>query len=124
MKRVSRKRNAAVLLLAFFFAFAPLLARAQALDIHDAVRTYATLTNMTVTMSGRAELRITGTGDSIPGCLIQLNSPDAWLVMTSILPSQVASTFLSRVRVNGANAVLDVNCRVVQYAQGAVVVPH
>src|SRR5437870_4171148 len=101
-----------------------LTARAQTLDIRDAVRTYATLTNTTVTMSGRAELRITGTGDPIPGCVIQLNSPDAWLLMTGILPSQAASTFLSRVRVNGANAALDGNCRVVQYGQGAVVIPQ
>jgi len=75
-------------------------------------------------MSGRAELRITGTNDPIPGCVIHLNSPDAWLLMTRILPSQAASTFLSRVRVNGANAVLGSNVRVVQYAQGAAVIPQ
>ncbi len=102
----------------------PLLAASQTLDIHDAVRTYATLSNTTVTMSGRAELRITGTGDPIPGSVIHLNSPDAWLLMTELAPSQVASTFLSRVRVNGANAVLDSNVRVAQYAQGAVVIPQ
>ena len=102
----------------------PLLAVAQTLDIHEAVRTYTALTNTTVTMSGRAELRITGTNDPIPGCVINLNSPDAWVLMTAIAPSQVNSTFLSRMRVNGANAVLDSNVRVVQYAQGAVVIPH
>src|SRR5436190_17818 len=102
----------------------PLLAVAQTLDIHDAVRTYTALTNTIVTMSGRAELRITGTNDPIPGCVINLNSPDAWVLMTAIAPSQVNSTFLSRMRVNGANAVLDTNVRVVQYAQGAVVIPH
>jgi hypothetical protein len=105
-------------------ALFPLLLRGQTLDIHDAVRTYTGLTNTTVTMSGRAELRITGAGDAIPGCVIHLDSPDAWLLMTSVLPSQVSSTFLSRVRVNGANAVLNSNCRVVPYAQGAVVIPH
>ncbi|HKQ36475.1 MAG TPA: glycosyl hydrolase, partial [Verrucomicrobiae bacterium] len=97
---------------------------AQTLDIRDAVRTFPGLTNTAVTMSGRAELRITGTGDPIPGCLIHLNSPDAWVLMTAIAPSQVASTFLNRIRVNGANAVLDSNVRVAQYAQGAVVIPH
>ena len=47
--------------------------------------------------------------------MIHLNSPDAWFLMTGIAPSQVASTFLSRVRVNGANAVLDAQC-----ARGAI----
>ncbi|MDB6029933.1 MAG: hypothetical protein JWM16_271, partial [Verrucomicrobiales bacterium] len=107
-----------------FLLFITPIVEAETLDIHDAVNTYASLTNTTVTMSGRAELRITGTGDPIPGCLIQLNSPDAWLLMTGILPSQVSSTFLSRVRVNGAGAVLDSNARVVQYADGAVVIPQ
>ena len=92
----------------------PLPAAAQTLAAHDEVRTYSALTNTTVTMSGRTELRVTGTNDPIPGCTIHLNSPDAWLLLSAIEPSQVASTFLSRVRVNGAGAVLDANFRVVQ----------
>lgn len=109
-----------VLLLAMFERSAA----AQTLDIHDAVRSYTTLSNTTVTMTGRAELRVTGTGDPIGGSIIHLNSPDAWLLLPAIAPSQVASTFLSRVRVNGASAVLDGNVRVVQFAQGAVVIPQ
>jgi hypothetical protein len=97
---------------------------AQTLDIRDAIRTYATLSNTTVTMSGKAELRITGTGNPIAGSVIHLNSPDAWLLMTAFEPSQVTSTFLGRVRVNGANAVIGSNVRVVQYGQGAVLIPH
>jgi hypothetical protein len=101
-----------------------LTTNAQTLSLHDAVRTLTTLTNTTVTLSGRAELRITGTGNPISGSVIDLTSPDAWLLMTSIAPSQVASTFLSRVRVNGAIAVRDWNVRVVQYAEGTVVIPQ
>ena len=97
---------------------------AQNLHLHDGIRTFASLTNTTVTLSGRAELRITGTNDPIPGCLIHLDSPDAWLVLTRVLPSQVVSSFLSRVRIHGAGAVHDENCRVVQFAQGAVVIPQ
>ena len=102
----------------------PLIAAGQTLNINNDSQTYATLTNTVVTLTGRAELRITGTGDPIPGCTIHLNSPDAWFYLTNIVPSTVSSTFLSRVRVNGANAVLDSNVRVVQYAMGAVVIPH
>jgi putative glycosyl hydrolase/concanavalin A-like lectin/glucanase superfamily protein/putative Ig domain-containing protein len=104
-------------------AFAP-LASAQTLDIHDAVRTYTTLNDTTVTMTGRAELRVTGTGNPIAGSVIHLDSPDAFLLFLAVPPSQVASTLLSRVRVNGAGASLDGNVRVVQYAQGAAVIPH
>jgi Glycosyl hydrolase catalytic core/Concanavalin A-like lectin/glucanases superfamily/Putative Ig domain len=115
-------RNLAALLAAL--SFLPLLAAAQTLDLQDTVRTFAALTNTTVTMTGRAELRVTGAGDPIPGCVIHLNSSDAWLLLTAVSPSQVASSFLGRVRVDGANAVLNSNVRVVQYAQGAVVIPQ
>lgn len=99
-------------------------ARAQTLSITDDVQTHATLANTAVTLSGRAELRVTGTGDPIPGCTVALNSADAWLFLTNLKPATVASTFLSRVTVNGAAAVLDSNVRVVQYGVGAVVIPH
>jgi len=102
----------------------PLIASAQTLNINNDVQTYATLTNTAATLSGKSELRITGTGDPITGCTINLTSVDSWFFMTNIAPSTMASTFLSRVRVNGANAVLDSNVRVVQYGAGAVVIPH
>ena len=102
----------------------PLLASGQTLNVNNDAQTYATLTNTTVTMTGRAELRITGAGDPIAGCTINLNSPDAWFYMTNILPSTVSSSFLSRVRVNGAPAVLDTNVRIAQFAMGAVVIPQ
>ena len=104
--------------------FLPVLAAGQTLTINNDVQTYATLTNTAVTMTGKAELRITGTGDPIAGCTINLNSPDAWFFMTNIVPSAVSSTFLGRVLVNGAAAVIDSNVRVVQYGMGAVVIPH
>src|SRR5688500_13733556 len=102
----------------------PAAAFAQTLNIHDDVQTYPALSNTTVTMTGRAQLRITGTGDPVAGCTIHLNSSEAWLFLTNIAPSQVAATFLSRVRVNGANAVRDGNVRVVQFEIGTVVIPH
>jgi hypothetical protein len=100
------------------------LAFSQTLTVNNDVQTLASLTNTAATLTGKAELRITGTGDPIPGCTIALNSTDAWLFMTNIAPATVSSTFLSRVTVNGAAAVLDTNVRVVQYGIGAVVIPH
>lgn len=97
---------------------------AQTLSVSDDVQTHAYLTNTSVTLSGRAELRITGNGDPLAGCTVNLTSPDAWLLFTGIRPSTVQSTFLNRIRVNGAAAVLDSNVRIVQYAQGAVVIPQ
>ncbi len=102
----------------------PLLLVAQTFELHEDVQTYAGLTNTTVTLTGRAELRITGPGDPIPGCTIHLNSPDTWLRLSGVAPSQAASTLLGRVRVNGAVAVRDANVRVAQHGQGALIIPH
>lgn len=102
----------------------PVVVTAQPLNLLDDIQTYEALTNRTVTVAGRAELRLTGAGDPLPGCTIHLNSPEAWLRLTAVEPSQVASRLLSRVRVNGSNAVLNSNVRVVQYEQGAVVIPQ
>ncbi len=103
----------------------PLLAAAQTLNISNDVQSMNTVpASTTVTLSGKAELHVTGPGDPIPGCVIHLNSPDAWFFLENILPSLANSTFLSRVRVNGANAVLNTNVRVVQFSNGTVFIPH
>lgn len=97
---------------------------AQSLNIVNNVHRVATLTNTTAFLAGRSELHVTGGGDPIPGCTIHLNSPDSWFFMSAFTPSQVTATFLSRVRVSGAVALIDQNVRVVQFDNGTVVIPH
>ncbi len=109
---------------AFLLPFLTLPGKAQTLAIHDDIQTHAALTNTTVTMTGRSELRMEDGTDPLPGSLVHLNSEDAWILFTGIRPSAVRDTFLSRLRVNGAAAVLDANVRVVQFGAGAVVLPH
>ncbi len=99
-------------------------AMAQTLALHNDTRTVTTLTNTTVTMTGRSHLRVTGTASPIAGSVIHLNSPEAWFFMTNVLPSAVNSTYIGQLRVNGATAVNGTNCRIVQYGDGAVVIPH
>lgn len=94
------------------------------LTITNGVQTYSSLAGTTVNMSGHCELRVTSTATPLTGCTINLNSADAALVLPGIKPSAVVSTYLSQVRVNSAAAVADVNCRVVGYAMGAIVLPH
>lgn len=98
--------------------------QAQTLIITNGVQTYGALGNTTVTMSNRCELRITASVAPITGCLINLNSSDAFFVMLNVKPTTLVSTYLSQLRINGAAAVVDGNCRVVQYGNGAIVLPH
>lgn len=111
-----------IILPVMLFLALPLAASAQTFT--GGVQIYPGLTNATVTMTGRTELRITGTNNPLSGCNISLNSPDAWLILQNIRPSVVNSTYLSQVKVNGASAVVGSNCRLDQYAMGTVIVPQ
>lgn len=103
----------------------PLAAFSQTTTVNNDVVSVASRTSgSVVTLTNKAEFHVTGTGDPIPACTIHLNSQDAWFFMDNIRPSTVISTFLSRVRVNGANAINGTNVRVSQYANGTVVIPH
>ncbi|MES2658987.1 MAG: LamG-like jellyroll fold domain-containing protein [Verrucomicrobiota bacterium] len=112
-----------ILILGALLVFAP-SAKGQTLAIINDSQTYATLASTTVTMTGRSELRITGATTPITGSLIHLNSADAWFFMANIRPAVVNSTYLSQIRVNGAAAVNNTNCRIVEYGDGTVVIPH
>ena len=110
-----------VVVAVFCVAFIP--SRAQTLAFSEGVQTYASLNATTATLSGKAELRLTGT-TPLSGSVINLTSPDAWVLFTSVKPSAVVSTYLSQLRVNGAAAVSGSTVRVVQHGQGAYVIPH
>ncbi|MEK7780229.1 MAG: glycosyl hydrolase, partial [Verrucomicrobiota bacterium] len=92
--------------------------------ITNGTQIYASLTNTTVILSNQCELRVTATTTPISGCIINLTSADTSLVLLGIKPSVLVSTYLSQVRINGAGAVVDSNCRVIQYGNGAIVLPH
>ena len=102
----------------------PPVVSAQTLTLTNGVQIYASLTNITVTMTGRCELRITSASNPIPGCTINLNSTDAWLFFPGIRPSVVSANYLSQVKVNGSAAAAGSNCRLEEYVMGTVIVPH
>jgi hypothetical protein len=102
-----------------------LIAAAQTLTITEGVQKYGALTSTTVNMSGKCELWVTNSATPLSGCVINLNSIDAWFFLTGVKPSVVASNYLSQVRISGAAAVADGNVRVVQYGQwGTIVIPQ
>jgi len=101
----------------------PLLSAAQTLTITNGIQTFHALTNTIVTISGQSELRLTTSNNPIPGCTINLDSADAWVLLPNIRPS-IVSNSLSQFFVNGAVAVYNSNIRVVEYAMGTFLIPH
>lgn len=102
----------------------PLAAFGQTIEFSDDVFTLVGLTNQEAILKGRCELRITGSGDPLSNSVVNLNSENAWLIFLNKKPSEVSSSLLSRIRVNGVPAVLNSNARVAQFGQGTVVIPH
>ncbi len=100
---------------------------ADTLTLTNDIQTFVTIPTTTtlVTVTGRSELRVTGstTPIAVP-TIINLVASEAWLFLTGIRPSAVSSTYLSRIQINGAAAALNTNCRVVQHGEGTVVIPH
>ena len=98
-------------------------ASAQLITLSEGVQTYASLTAATVTLSGNSELRLTA-ATPLSSSIINLTSPNSWVLFTSVKPSVVVSTYLAQLRVNSAAAVSGYNVRVVQYELGAMVIPQ
>lgn len=94
------------------------------ISIADDVQTYSILSNTIVNMSGVSELHVTDETAPISGCTINLNSVDSFLFLENTKPSVAAASYLGQVKVSGAQAVLNTNVRVVEYAAGAVIIPQ
>ncbi|HEX9047579.1 MAG TPA: LamG-like jellyroll fold domain-containing protein [Verrucomicrobiae bacterium] len=119
------KASAMRLALALLACGLPMVSGAQTITITNGVQIYPGLTNTTVTMTGRCELRLTAAANVLSGCTVNLNSVDAWLFLPAVKPSAAVSTYLGQVRISGVAATADSNCRVVQYGQnGALVIPQ
>ena len=116
--------RATLFLILFGWLLLPIAGRAQTLSISGGIKSFASLTNTAVTMTGRCELHLTDAASPLPGCHVNLNSPDAWLFLENVRPSAVISTYLSQITVSGAAAVSGTNVRVVEYAMGTVIIPH
>ena len=77
-----------------------------------------------VTVSGKSELHITGTGTLLSNTEINVVSMDAWLFFDNLRPQFVVDNLLAKVKVNGQAAVNKTNCRVAIYTHGTVVMPY
>lgn len=95
-----------------------------AITIENEKVSVAGYTDKDVTVSGKSELHITGTGTLLTNTEINLTSVDAWLFFDNLRPQTVVDNLLTNVKVNGQAAVNKTNCRVAIYAHGTVVMPY
>lgn len=123
-KRLSILRWARIVSLLLALSCGAIWVQAQTMVLTNGATVLTALANTTVTLSNRCELRLTDSAAPLSGCIVNLNAVDTSLVLTSVKPSTVVATYLSQIRISGAIAVADSNCRVVQYGNGTIILPH
>lgn len=85
---------------------------------------YCQLKDQTIDRSDAVDIHITSNDNPILGnTSVNLGSDRTWLIFDNIIPSQVISTYLKYVSINGAAAKNGTNCRVAIYLNGAAVIP-
>ena len=86
---------------------------------------YCQLNNKTISRSDAIDIHITSNDEPMVGTnnLVNLGGDHTWLVFDNIVPSKVISTYLKYVKIDGAPAVNNENCRVAIYLNGAAVIP-
>ena len=84
---------------------------------------YIQLNGQTIDRSDRVDIHIAHTEKPILNGKVNLGSKDTWLIFDNIAPSDVISSYLKFVTIEGAAATKGKNCRVAIYLNGAAVIP-
>ena len=87
-------------------------------------RTVISLTDVKMTLDQPIDFHILSESKPLTRCKIDLAHEKAWLIFDNTMPSTVNSTYLSQITINGQEAKLNQNCRIVIYLNGALVMPY
>lgn len=88
---------------------------------------YTLIKNITIDRSDDIDIHVTANTTPISGTTtstsINLGSDRTWLIIDNITPSEVVSSYMKYIKINGKAARNNSNCRVDIYLNGAVVLP-
>jgi hypothetical protein len=87
------------------------------------VRTSLLMKGQTLTLDSPVDMHLLAGSGVLTESKINLADRDAWLVFDNVRPSDVISSYLPNITINGTAATNGTNCRVAIYLQGAVVIP-
>lgn len=93
-------------------------------DSHgNMVRTLPRIYKGTMHLDKPIDLHITSQTEPITGSTIYLENNKAWVIFDEVRPSEVISTYLRNFKIGNSTPILNTNCRVVIYKEGALVMP-
>src|SRR5690554_4352219 len=90
---------------------------------HDTVEVQA-LADEQLTLDRPIYYHIQAASNCLQSSTVNLTSVDAWLFFDNVKPSEVMKNYGSFITIDGEALEPFVNCRVVVYKQGTVIIPH
>ncbi len=84
---------------------------------------YIQLRGKTISRSDTIDIHLTANETPMISSRVDLGSDRTWLIFDNIAPSKVKSDFLKSVRIKGAAARVNNNCRVEIYLNGTAIIP-
>ncbi len=86
---------------------------------------YATLADQgAITLSVAGDYHLYSSSGLLSGTTVDLSNESAWIIADHVRPSEFISSYLDKISINGAKAVLNNNVRVAIYKDGCAVIPH
>lgn len=78
----------------------------------------------TIELSGNAQLHLYEADAISVDTKININGEDAWVFFHSLTAQQVIDKYAKQISIDGVASIPASNCRITQYYDGAVVIPH
>ena len=86
--------------------------------------TYGKLTNVDKVIKEPLHMFLTNGENPLENSTVDLCNDDAYLYLINIRPNKVSDAYSKRIKINGENIKVNINCRLAIYRQGTVVIPH
>jgi hypothetical protein len=116
-------KNILIPVLLFLSYFQINAASLSAIIVTNQVLTINSVGAQDYEVSANAELHISIPDIAATG-IINITNESGWVFLDGVLPTNAISLYLSKIRVNGQQAINKTNIRVTNYLRGCVIMPH
>ena len=97
---------------------------AKSISLDSAIVLTGFVVSPSVVLSGNSQLHLTEIDAISADTKINIVGEDAWVYFHSLSPQQVIDKYTKQISVDGVASIPGSNCRITQYYDGAVVIPH
>jgi hypothetical protein len=97
---------------------------ARSITLDSAIVLTGFVASPSVVLSGNSQLHLYEADAISPETKIDILGEDAWVYFHSLSPQQVIDRYAKQISIDGVASIPASNCRITQYYDGAVLIPH